>query len=138
VDRTALRASGAVSPRMLGEVAALAARCGGRAALLLDALLRGEVAGFKRRKVDALRAWLVEHDYLDAAAPLAPAELRAAVVGAAMADVAAGTLAGADVERLLRRAAHGAEGDGVAAPAASPLSVARPTPAALAAGELDA
>lgn len=71
-----LQASGAVSPRFLEPLTALAAQVGGDATRLLAALQSGQVKGFRRNKIDELATWLEEHGYLPRDRILTPAERR--------------------------------------------------------------
>jgi energy-coupling factor transporter ATP-binding protein EcfA2 len=103
VDRGALADSNAVSNHMLDAVTMVAARCGGDAARLLEALEKKEVKGFQGKKVTELREDLERRGYLDVQSPKAPTEIRVAMLGAMADDIAAGSLDETDVDRLLQR-----------------------------------
>jgi hypothetical protein len=108
VDRATLLASGVTSGKM-EEVVALAARLEGRASLLMAALDGKEVKNFQQAKIQELREYLEQHGYLDTRPSLAADEIRLSMLGAAMSDVQAGTLAADDVELLLKRVARDAD-----------------------------
>jgi energy-coupling factor transporter ATP-binding protein EcfA2 len=99
VDREVLEASGAVSGRQLGKVAALARECGGRAELLLERL---EGSGLVKKR-EELREYLVQHGYLDERAQRSPEEIRSAMLGAVQGDVEAGRVGVGDVDALIAR-----------------------------------
>ncbi|MEQ9104108.1 MAG: AAA family ATPase [Rhodothermales bacterium] len=70
VDRSVLEASGAVSATHMESATDLARRVGGEASRVLAGLEAGEVSRFHKAKITELRDWLLDHDYLDPAAPL--------------------------------------------------------------------
>lgn len=104
VDRQVLVDSGAISARFLDRVADLAASLGGDAARLVAALEEGRLPHFRSEAARKLREYLEEHGYLDANEPLTIEEIRARVLAGFGADVAAGRLTPARLERLLQLA----------------------------------
>jgi hypothetical protein len=71
VDRSVLEASGAVSATHMESAADLARRVDGEASRILSGLEAGEVSRFHKAKITELRDWLLDHDYLDPADPMA-------------------------------------------------------------------
>lgn len=71
VDRIALEASGAVTDTFIGEVTALAERCGGDATRILEGLDNREVARFQAQKINELREFFTNEGYISPEQPLA-------------------------------------------------------------------
>jgi len=103
VDRAVLLASGAVSEVQIERVVALCTRRGGDAHAIIDGLEAGEVAGFRRKKAEALREYLCEHGYLDERSRRDESQLRAAMLAAIAPAVSAGDILPADIDVLLHR-----------------------------------
>jgi exonuclease SbcC len=110
VDRSALEASGVVSPTFLDPVTALADQLGGDAEALLQALGNGEVARFRRAKLDALRDWLGEHDYLGRHRALSRQEREQEVLRRASGGIGADEIR--QIIAVLERSASRAEATG--------------------------
>lgn len=104
VDRQALLDSGAVSDAFIDRASELCRTLDGDAARLLDALDAGRLERFRKANIARLREFLEEHGYLATVPPLEPAVIRARAIAAATADLEAGRLDAATLDRLLRAA----------------------------------
>lgn len=76
VDRSVLKASGAVSDTFIDRVSELAEDFGGDAERLIDALYSGEVNRFRRNKAEDLEDYLRANGYLVSREPLDDDEIR--------------------------------------------------------------
>lgn len=79
VDRDALSDSGTLTPRFLGDVAAIAKEFDGDPEQLLGALASHKdqrLKGFRSKSAEQLRNYLIEHEYLDERPVFAESELR--------------------------------------------------------------
>jgi DNA repair protein SbcC/Rad50 len=103
VDRTALEASGAITPAFIDRVAALCVEVGGCARALLDALRNGAIARFRGASTDALAEFLEAEGHLDLRDPLPPDAVRVDVLAAVADRVAEGDVSVDDLHRLLDR-----------------------------------
>lgn len=80
VDRDVLEASGAITPVFMDRVADLAARLGGDAGTLLEALRNKELDRFRQSSADDLEEYLLGHGYLDASPILSDDDIWARVI----------------------------------------------------------
>ncbi len=103
VDRAALEATDAVSNRFLEDVTELAEAHRGNADAVLASLREGAVQYFRSDKVEALRTFFRENDYLDPRDPLPPESLWQHVLADVGGPLEAGTLTPDDLERLFGR-----------------------------------
>jgi hypothetical protein len=101
VDRSVLITSGLGSSAFLDAVAELCGACGGDARLVLEALDRREVKGFRTTARDGLAEYLDANGYLDDREPLGAGELRARTLASVDQEIRAGLLGVADVDRIL-------------------------------------
>ena len=101
VNREVLLESNAVTDSFIDRVAALCTQVDGDAQAILDALERGAVARFRTASIDDLRAYFQEHGYLPDREPLTPDDLRIRVLAAATADLNAGLINTAYIDRVL-------------------------------------
>lgn len=102
VDRQALIDSGAVTPRPLPEVAALAAEVGGDARALLARLEAEKVPGLGAKGLQRVRERLLEHGYLAAEEPQSRTAIRARALGTVAQEISAGLVDAAFIDRILQ------------------------------------
>jgi hypothetical protein len=111
VDRTALVVSGALSSeRQLEKILELAIQYEHGARPLIDALERREVSHLREHTIAALREFLERNGYVDDRPPRTSDQLRAAMLAAASAEIAARVLGPEDVHELVRRIEERAKG----------------------------
>lgn len=101
VDRAVLIDSGAVSEAFIDKVADLCYRLGGDAQALIEALERGDVSGFRRSKLDDLRDYFEDRDYLPLHEPLTTEKVRIRVMAAVAEELRNGLLDGTFVDQLV-------------------------------------
>ena len=107
VDRAALLASEAVTPRFMDEVEALAQRVDGDAARLLAGLEAREVPGFRASNLEALANFLEAEGYLDHQTPLTRSDLRVALLSRLSGSGPADGVTLAQLEGLVDRLCRG-------------------------------
>jgi len=70
VDRIVLEKSGAITPKFIDDVSALAHQYGDDAERILQGLENGEVARFRSTSIEALRDYLEQEGFIDSEEPL--------------------------------------------------------------------
>ena len=118
VDIDTLHASGALTPRYLDDVVAIAKELDGDSERLLDMLAGRQderLRGFQRRSFERLHRYLAEHEYLDERPILTESELRLHALATPAANELAGSVATDCVRRWWgwanKSAAPGTESD---------------------------
>jgi hypothetical protein len=101
VDRDVLKASGAVSDNFIDEVSALAERVDGDPDALLDGL--PDISHFRHSKIDELREYLRNENYLDPRPKRPDDQIRSAVIDTYCQHGLEPTTAASATDRLLSR-----------------------------------
>jgi DNA repair exonuclease SbcCD ATPase subunit len=107
VDRDVLQASGAVSDNFIDEVSALADRVDGDPEELLDGL--PDISHFRQDKIEELREYLRNEDYLDPRPKRSDDQIRSEVVNTYCQHGLEPTTAATAADRLLNRISAGPE-----------------------------
>lgn len=101
VDRRALQDSGAVSDNFIHEISELTRRLGGDGEAIVDALVNGEVAGWRKKSTASLRAFFESEGFLTSDEPLSAEDIRVRVQAAVADELRDGSLPGSFIDRVV-------------------------------------